>query len=196
MKKSLASFFSLLVTATMTLALPTTVGTTNATFAVSDMGATTYAIPIEVPQGICGLQPNISLAYNSQSGNGVCGMGFSISGISAITRIPRSLYYDGASKGIQYNSTDAYALDGRRLLLTSGTDGSDGAKYGIEGDPLTEVVLHGGGTDQWWEVKSGGVTMKYGSTTDGKNMAGTCAVVWYVDYAIDTRGNFIEYVYL
>lgn len=118
------------------------VGSIGGTFAVSEMGAATYTIPIECPQGVNGMTPDVALTYNSQAGNGVCGLGFSISGLSVITRVPRTVYYDGTAKGIQYDSTDAYAIDGKRLILVSGTDGKDGAKYGLEDDQLTEVTYH------------------------------------------------------
>lgn len=36
-------------------------------------GASTYTIPIVVPQGTSNIQPNISLTYNSQAGDGAAG---------------------------------------------------------------------------------------------------------------------------
>ena len=144
MKYIIPIFFALIYSSI--LAQSVEVGSMNGSFAVNEMGAATYTIPIDVPQGISGMRPNIALTYNSQSGNGVCGMGFSIAGLSSITRVPRSVYYDGVAKGIKYDATDAYALDGKRLLLISGTEGKDGAKYGLEGDMQTEIILHGSGT--------------------------------------------------
>ncbi len=43
--------------------------------------AAVYEIPIDVPVGVNGWQPQISIAYNSQGGSFILGKGWDISGI-------------------------------------------------------------------------------------------------------------------
>ncbi|MDR1739352.1 MAG: FG-GAP-like repeat-containing protein [Bacteroidales bacterium] len=78
---------------------------------VSATGGATYTIPIEVPQGVRGMQPQLALTYNSQSGMGIAGLGFHLQGLSAITRTTPNLFYDG------YRSKEftKFMLDGQRL---------------------------------------------------------------------------------
>ena len=92
------------------------VGSIPGQFAVSPTGAATYTIPIEVPAGINGMQPNISLVYNSQAGNGIAGWGWNIGGLSMISRVPKNHYYDNDKTGIIWDNTSPLALDGQRLI--------------------------------------------------------------------------------
>ncbi len=71
------------------------VGSIAGALDVSPSGAATYTVPIEVPAGINGMQPNLSLVYNSQSGAGIAGMCWNLSGLSMISRVPKTHYYDG-----------------------------------------------------------------------------------------------------
>ena len=107
-------------------------GTMTGTFSVSSNGAATYTIPIILRDGYSDFTPNISLTYNSQAGNGVAGYGWNISGLSSITAIPHTVYFDSNASSIGINSNDAYALDGQRLLLKSGTNGKKNAEYTTE----------------------------------------------------------------
>ena len=54
------------------------VGTLVGTIDVSQLGGMTYSIPLEIPEGINGMQPNLAITYNSQGGNGIMGWGFHI----------------------------------------------------------------------------------------------------------------------
>src|SRR4030095_5870018 len=59
---------------------------TEGQFSVSESGAATYTIPLQLPPGSGGIQPQLALSYNSQSGNGLLGVGWSLSGLFALTR--------------------------------------------------------------------------------------------------------------
>ena len=50
--------------------------TVNAEMSVNEIGALTYMMPIEGLKGVNNFQPNIALAYNSQSGYGTAGWGW------------------------------------------------------------------------------------------------------------------------
>jgi len=64
----------------------TLVGNTPTNFEVTYGGAASYKVPLNLPTGAAGLRPNISLNYNSQYGNGVMGLGWSLStGLAQIT---------------------------------------------------------------------------------------------------------------
>ena len=59
-------------------------GLIHGEFSVTPHGSASYVIPIQVPPGTNGVQPNLSLAYNNQALNGVLGMGWSLHGLSSI----------------------------------------------------------------------------------------------------------------
>ena len=110
----------------------TAVGATPGMFKVSENGAANYTIPITVPPGTSGLAPQLSLNYSSQSGNGPLGVGWSLGGLSTVNRCPATLAQDGFKGGINYDANDLFCLDGQRLIVVSGTYGTDGAEYRTE----------------------------------------------------------------
>ena len=44
------------------------------------------AVPLAMPPGRAGMVPALSLSYASGTGNGIAGVGWSVSGFSTITR--------------------------------------------------------------------------------------------------------------
>jgi len=187
-----------------TTASATDVGTPNGTFALSPTGGAVYSVAIETPKGINGMQPSLAVSYNSQSGHGIAGYGFNISGISVITRGKKSIYYDNQVTGINFTNEDAFYLDGKRLLLQSGGAGYEGAVYTPEGEPFTEVTLHTNTIQSspclWFEVKSNdGMTYQYGYASNQSMLIyknGTYFQnAWYIGRAEDQLGNYITYTY-
>jgi len=100
-----------------TPALPSVVGHTVGSFDVSDAGAATYSIPIAVPPGVAGIQPQLSINYQSGGGNGPLGIGWQLGGFSSIGRCPKTIAQDGVVGAVQLTSDDGYCLDGARLRL-------------------------------------------------------------------------------
>ncbi|MBO4442091.1 MAG: VCBS repeat-containing protein [Bacteroidaceae bacterium] len=178
----------------------TSVGGMGGQFAVSPTGGATYSIPIEVPVGVGGLLPQLSIVYNSQAGNGLCGYGTNLSGISAITRGPKDVYHDGTAQGIKYTANDALYLDGNRLILAEGyTAGEEGALYNPESDPFTNVITHVDSDTPdniRFEVQtSDGMTYWYSASQKYYNNGTTKILAWYLDRAIQPTGNYMEYYY-
>ena len=124
---------------TRELDLSKPVGTIAGTVDVSPTGAATYQIPIFTPPGTAGMQPQISIVYNSQGGNGLLGVGWDIAGLSAITRTPPTLYHEGESKEVNFTASDRFALDGNRLILLEGAYNKPNYKTSPKGrnyDPI------------------------------------------------------------
>lgn len=101
-----------------------------AEFRVDESGAATYSIPIYAVPGTAGVTPQLSLNYSSQGGYGPLGKGWSIGGVSMISRcratreagdfISGGVPVDGNPNPINYsNSTDKLCLDGQRLIHVS-----------------------------------------------------------------------------
>ncbi len=173
------------------------VGSVPGTFAVSPLGAATYSMPIECPPGVNGLQPQIGIAYNSQAGNGVVGYGFSITGLSCITRGPRTVYHDGSAKGVTFSNDDAFYIDGRRLVRMG--EPGFGTMYAIDGSPQETLdYLYTGSYYFFVYHSSDGNTYYYGSTPSSqlyREAETTVVYAWYLDAVEDAEGNRIDFTY-
>src|SRR5579859_7525130 len=93
------------------------------------------------------MEPKLSLNYSSQGGAGILGFGWSLSGISAITRGPQTRAIDGHGtdnfvRGVNFSSSDRFYLDGQRLIAISGADGADGTEYRTENDSFSRIVSY------------------------------------------------------
>ncbi|WP_340198634.1 RHS repeat-associated core domain-containing protein [Ascidiimonas sp. W6] len=110
---------------------------------VSLTGGAIYNVPITVPPGISGVQPDLSLVYNSQGGNGLAGYGWNVSGLSVITRIPSSKHHDNNIDPVDFDTADRFVFEGQRLMLKSGTYGASGAIYETEKFSNVKITSYG-----------------------------------------------------
>ncbi len=167
---------------------------------VSDTGAAQANIPIVVSPGTAGMQPKLSIGYSSQGGNGPLGVGFSLSGLSGISRVGRTLTQDGVRGGVNLDANDRFALDGQRLIAISGLDGADGTEYRLEFDPSSRIRSYntqGSGPERWVVETKAGLKMDFGLYSNSRVTASGNANVlsWALTRITDTSGNFITFTY-
>lgn len=169
---------------------------------VDNKGTANYTISLTVPPGTAGMQPELAIAYNSRNENGQLGIGFSLEGLSAITRAPADRIHDGLIDGVDFDEYDRLLLDNQRLILIS-TDkeyGEDGSEYRTEIESFRKIVLHGelNSAGSWFEVKTkSGLTHQYGHTADSfvEPSNTNAALTWAINRTSDTVGNYMDFIY-
>lgn len=176
------------------------VGVIDGTSSVSESGAGTYSIPIKCPPGTHGLVPGVALTYNSQSQNGIAGMGWYIEGLSVIARVNKDMYHDGEVRVVESSYSDRFALDGNRLIGVSGTYGYSGSTYHPEAENFSTITSYGnvGNGPDWFNViTKDGTIMEYGNSSDSKfyNASGTEIMFWKLNKIQDINGNYIKFYY-
>ncbi len=155
----------------------------------SSTGARTYEVPIDVYPGMRGFNPQLSLVYNSQQGNSIMGIGWSVSGVPMITRSGKTMYYDGKPQGIIMDNSDAFILNGIRLIKTSTT--SSYILYESEQGNIKAKGYISGNIMKYFEVfYPDGNKGVFGYTSGSQN---------YLHYPLmsltDLKGNKINYSY-
>lgn len=177
-------------------------GTIMGEFAVNGNGGATYTIPLEVPPGTNGVQPNLSLVYNSQQENGLLGMGWQLAGFSAISRCGKTLATDGVKGGVNFDAEDRFCWDGQRLIASEGVYGEEGTEYHTERESWVKVISHttaGQNGPQWFSATTkDGYQMEFGNSEDSQISAGLgdgAVRVWAVSKVSDRNGNTVEASY-
>ena len=161
------------------------VGRVPGDFAVDPSGAAAYTIPINVAPGINGLAPNLALVYNSQAGDGLAGIRWTLAGYSSITR---------CGDGLQF------CLGGQKLVKdaaasNTGAYGAEGVAYRTEIDSFVRVVSHVSGTATSFEARHpDGLTYFYGYTSDSK-IPSTSTNTWAVNQIQDKFFNSVRFTY-
>lgn len=185
---------------------PQIVGALPGDISVDNKGDANYTIPLATPPGRGGMEPRVALVYNSSSGNGPLGVGFSIStGFpQSITRGRSILARDGVVRGLNFDLDDKYYLDGKRLLCVSGTNGMPGSTYRTEVDSFVTITTTGSGsvidsfvmTDRDGRIFTFG---KYNGATDGYQVGGAettgLAFGFLLKHVQDPIGNTVDLSY-
>ncbi len=96
--------------------LKNAVGVTRGAFQVDSLGASNYEIPIMVPPGRLGMQPQLNLNYRSNRGHGHLGVGWGLGGLSKIERCTHKRAVTRISQADR-SKKDTFCLDDSTLLL-------------------------------------------------------------------------------
>ena len=153
-------------------------------------GVFSHQIPIKLPNGANGMQPELALTYASGSGNGIVGMGWQLAGLSQITRI-------NYGSGINYGGTDTYGHS-QVGVLTPQHDADN--SYRSKKESFTKFVPSGAcgdGPCSWVACDRSGMKYYYGTTSSSSLLAqGTSSVrTWALSRVVDLYGNYYTIAY-
>jgi len=176
------------------------VGETEGNFAVTPTGNAVYTIPIKCSPGTAGMQPQLSISYMSGGANGIMGLGWNLGGVSSITRTSKNPYFDTKNEGVKLVQADAFALNGNRMILKSGTSGNAGSTYGLELENFADITAQGQqglGPQSFIVVDKNGTTVEFGTNADARltSLGGTTVLAWMVSKVTDEFGNYMLYHY-
>jgi hypothetical protein len=166
-------------------------------------GTGNFTVPITLPPGRNGFQPELNLVYSTGNGNGPFGLGWQLSvpGISRKTSrgIPR---YDDAQ--------DTFVLSGAEDLVRVSQDADEPVRYHPRTEGLfAQIRRYQDLTEDYWEVRTkNGLVSSYGtprpenSAPDWQDPAIVAhpsnrrnVFAWKLTQTRDPFGNLISYEY-
>lgn len=167
-------------------------------------GTGNFTVPIALPPGRNGFQPQLNLVYSTGNGNGPFGLGWNLSipGVSRKTSKGVPEYHDYAP---QLKERDSFILSGAEDLVPV-SDGPDGATcYRPRTEGLFATIEHHhSGNNDYWEVRSkDGLISFYGTPESAGHDPAvvsdpsdrTKIFEWKLTLTLDPFGNRIEYEY-
>ncbi len=191
------------------------VGTLEGAASVGADGSFNYEIPLWVPRGRAGMQPEVELSYNSNTPDGALGVGWSLNaGQSAIMRCNKNVARDGVANGVTFDDNkDIFCLGSQKLVeveqgelpeLYTPPWGTLMGEFRTERDEHARVLAYGdSSTYQTWDVLlPNGRIRRYGDSTLSRleaerfQITGTVTLGWLLASEFDRSDNEIEYSYI
>ncbi|MBI2896563.1 MAG: VCBS repeat-containing protein [Deltaproteobacteria bacterium] len=170
-------------------------------------GTATFSVPVALPPGRRGAQPSLAFSYSSSSGNGLLGIGWSLS----VPFIQRQ-----TDKGLpRYDGTDRFVYNGGQELVevAPAADADGNLDNGIHAEVLPGFVrgfryfrarVEGAylrfflaPDESYWVVqdKDGGFFYLGDSEESRVEKEGWGVFSWSLTLVIDARGNEVRYLY-
>jgi RHS repeat-associated protein len=188
---------------------PTSAGRTAAQFSVTPTGGASYNIPLWNPPGARDIEPHLALHYLSGGPDGLMGPGWSVTGLSAVTRCNHTWAQDGAAGPVTLSGSDALCLDGARLVPVTGYTAycPGGTPYGspatyetaLADFSLVSACGIAGNGPAYFEVQGkDGRYYEYGNGRNSEIYASKAATpfAWGLDKVSDRQGNNMVLTYV
>lgn len=176
------------------------VGTLEGDFNVTPAGQAIYEIPIKVPAGTGGIAPQLSIVYNSASGDGLLGNRFELSGLSMINRTPANMHIDGYPGVVNFTGSDKFMIDGQRLIYLRKIDDQT-REYRTENNTFMKVIAKGDdpvNPSSFIVYSKDGLIYEYGSNNSQLKSQGENSSInlfWLIRKVSDTKGNYYIVTY-
>ncbi|MEW6057337.1 MAG: FG-GAP-like repeat-containing protein [Bdellovibrionota bacterium] len=184
------------------------------TFTVTPRGSFAYSLPIDVPAGRKGVQPNLSVQYDSQSGSGLLGMGFHLAGLPSIDRV-------NIGNGVRYTSADSFAFNSNGSGLANPSERfvsevQGGNTYRTATESWKRFIAHGQCNNGpcYWEMRDGSGNTYYfgGDASHHSGLGGQTQYPatwetnfgtafargiyrWHLYKVVDKFGNYFDITY-
>ncbi len=174
------------------------VGTLPGDVVVSMGGEAKYTVSIDVPPGRMNMQPALALSYAGNDARGMAGKGFSLTGLSSVTRCSRTTAVDGRRSVPTYSDEDAFCLDGARLIEVGSRYGL--VEYKTEEHSLALIFATPGvnGPSRFTVYRPDGSRAEYGEPAHraGVELSDEDTIAaWRISRVEDEFGNFLTYTY-
>ncbi|MBT2620095.1 RHS repeat-associated core domain-containing protein [Chryseobacterium sp. ISL-6] len=173
---------------------------------VNGAGQLQFTLPVALPPGVKSVAPQVNLIYTSGSNNGIAGYSWNLSGLTAISRVGKTVEKDGEATGVQLDYSDYYSFNGQRLILKSGEYGKDGAEYVTEKYSSVKIksvgqayyILEPLNSPAYFEVTFEDGSRAWYGTWEGApafDYAARTPIEYNIVKWIDAQGNVINYNY-
>jgi RHS repeat-associated protein len=198
---------------------PKFLGVLSGELQVTPSGAARFTVPIKTSPGTMGMEPKLSLVYDSQGGNGIAGQGWHLAGLSTIHRCPKTRVQDGIAQPV-LNSylndvdnggelQDGLCIDGTRLFRRPGTQcgrAAGDACYEPEVKDFStitadaehtafKVVTRTGETRYYGRREAARVRLIRGEQDHSPPDNEPQIAVWALDRVMDAWGNYYDVEY-
>ncbi|MBN2157880.1 MAG: hypothetical protein JW807_00690, partial [Spirochaetes bacterium] len=161
---------------------------------INNYGTVSLNYPMETPPGRHGIQPSVGLSYSSSGGDGLAGIGWSLStGLGVISRTTKNgqLYYD---------YRDTFTFNGQRLVKAEGQLDTEDGVYRLEIESgFSKFILSNSASGGVWRVvdKAGTVTV-FGEDLSSRIYVpddNSKTYIWNFCRSTDLNGNYMTAEY-
>jgi len=155
-------------------------------------GILNMQIPIDVPKGRNGVQPNLALQYQSGDANGPIGVGWRLEP-GVIQRDPSFGAADACDESTPLNACYLISLQGARYPIVRTQEGTYAARQEGRFLRIRKREAAAGG-DEWEITDKKGTRYLFGEQPASRQV-GAYTFKWLLDRVADTNGNYMTFSY-